>query len=89
MSILLNYLKFLPPLRITCEFLVSSQKEIPQNQLLSNNQQGQSLVEFILLFLVITIISTVFIRGLNTNLADYWVAIVNIIIDDPNIQVSL
>jgi len=53
------------------------------------NQDGQSLVEFILLLLVIVTLSFAFIRVANGNLANYWKAYVRLIVDDPSQNASI
>lgn len=54
-----------------------------------HKQDGQSLVEFILLLLVIVTLSFGFIRVANGNLADYWRAYVRLIVDDPSQNASI
>jgi len=56
----------------------------PSKKASVHNQDGQSLVEFILLLLVIVTLSFAFIRVSNGNLAEYWRAYVRLIVDDPN-----
>lgn len=50
-----------------------------------NNQKGQSLVEFILLFAIIVGISFAFMKGINSGLGVRWTAIANqLLIDTDN-----
>ena len=46
------------------------------------NQQGQTLVEFILLLLSILIVSMVFMKIVNGNIAKYWTAMANTLLID-------
>lgn len=48
------------------------------------NQNGQTFIEFVLLLLMTMVISTAMLRTINTNLADYWLAMAKKIVDDPN-----
>ncbi len=45
-------------------------------------QKGQALVEFILLLVVLSGVSFVFVAFMNRNLSRYWEYSVNLIIDD-------
>ena len=54
---------------------------LPQRN--KNNMSGQTLVEFLLLLMVITGISMVFMRVTNQGLARLWIGFVKIIIDNP------
>lgn len=49
---------------------------------LLKRQQGQSIVEFVLLLLVVTSISYAFVGIVNRNIAIYWEYSVNLIIND-------
>lgn len=55
-------------------------KLIPLNKIL--NARGQALLEFILLLVVLSGISFVFVGFMNRNLVRYWEYSVNLIIDD-------
>jgi hypothetical protein len=46
------------------------------------NQRGQSIVEFVLLLAVISLISYTFVAVMNKNLARYWQYSANLIVDD-------
>lgn len=46
------------------------------------NQQGQTLVEFVLLLLSILIVSMVFMKIVNGNIAKYWTAMANTLLID-------
>ncbi len=65
-------------------------KSLPQDSTKTpQNQDGQSLVEFILLLLVIVTLSFGFIRVANGNLSEYWRAYVRLIVDDPTQNASI
>jgi hypothetical protein len=53
------------------------------------HQLGQSLIEFMLLLMVISLMSVGFIKFSNKYLGEYWVYFVNTIIDDPAVKVNL
>ncbi len=46
------------------------------------NENGQSLIEFVLLLLVVATISFMFVKLVNNQIAGIWVDIVKIIVDD-------
>lgn len=46
------------------------------------NQRGQSLVEFVLLLAVISMLSYAFVAVMNRNIGKYWQHAVNLIIND-------
>jgi competence protein ComGC len=46
------------------------------------NQRGQSLVEFVLLLAVISMLSYAFVAVMNRNIGNYWQHAVNLIIND-------
>lgn len=54
------------------------------NDEILNNQQGQTLVEFVLLLASIVIISFGMMKIINNSIADRWEVMANIILDDPN-----
>ena len=69
---------------------ISPGKSLPQDHNESvHNQDGQSLVEFVLLLLVIVTLSFGFIRVANGNLGEYWKAYVRLIVDDPSQNASI
>lgn len=47
-------------------------------------EAGQTLVEFVLLLLVITMVSFGFLRTTNGNLAKFWMGFARVIVDDPS-----
>lgn len=51
---------------------------------LTKNQDGQTLVEFILLLAGITMISFSFMRLVNSNIADRWQAMAQMVLDDKS-----
>lgn len=62
-------------------------KQLPLKRFLKRlrNQRGQSIVEFVLLLVVISGISWMFVAFMNRNLARYWEYSANLIINDrPN-----
>jgi hypothetical protein len=53
------------------------------------NQRGQSLVEFVLLLAVISMLSYGFVSVMNRNIGNYWQYAVNLIINDrPGVQTA-
>ena len=53
------------------------------------NQRGQSLVEFVLLLAVISMLSYGFVAVMNRNIGNYWQYAVNLIINDrPGVQTA-
>lgn len=62
---------------------MKSRKLLPLNTFRKKlGQKGQSIVEFVLLLTVITVISMTFVGFMNRNLARYWEYSVNLIIND-------
>lgn len=62
---------------------MKSRKLLPLNSFRKKlGQKGQSIVEFVLLLTVITVISMTFVGFMNRNLARYWEYSVNLIIND-------
>jgi hypothetical protein len=61
----------------------------PEYNNLIQNENGQSIVEFVLLLVVVMTLSLVFLKFVNINLADQWKLFVTIIVDDPNIKLEL
>lgn len=51
---------------------------------ISDNQNGQSLVEFILLLTSILIISLGFLKAVNGGMGNQWKAMATILLEDPN-----
>jgi hypothetical protein len=49
---------------------------------------GQTLVEFMLLLFIIVFISTFFMKIVNSNIANYWLAFVSIVIDDGSFKLK-
>ncbi len=47
------------------------------------NKKGQSLIEYLMLMLVITGLSTLFITQVNSKLAGAWVNMIDTIADEP------
>ncbi len=56
---------------------------------LSLGEKGQSLVEFVLLLTMVMIISLAFLKLVNGKVADYWLAMGNMLTEDPSIQLEL
>lgn len=48
--------------------------KIEQSENIVNNEQGQSLVEFVLLMASILLVSMSFMKIVNGNIAKYWTA---------------
>ena len=53
------------------------------------NQEGQTLIEFVLLLASITIISFGFMRMINSNIASRWEAMANVILDDKSQKLTI
>lgn len=51
---------------------------------LAKNEDGQTLVEFILLLAGITMISFSFMRLVNSNIAERWQAMAQMVLDDKS-----
>lgn len=49
-------------------------------------QKGQTLLEFVLLMGIISTISLLFFTSINSKLADYWLRVVKLILQDPTQQ---
>lgn len=60
------------------------QVERTKKQGLTQNQKGQTLVEFMMIILLITILSFSFLRSVNTGITNYWLALGNLILDDSS-----
>lgn len=67
--------------------LISVDKELEANKL--KNQKGQSLVEFVLLLAIVMVISMGFLKVINTNVADYWQAMAQMLVEDETQQLEL
>ena len=50
----------------------------------AKRQKGQSLLEFVLLFAMVVLWGFILVREANLLLADYWKALVNVIVNDPS-----
>ncbi len=48
------------------------------------NKNGQSLIEFLLLFTVLIGISSLFYSGAMTNITGLWETLLNLVVDDKN-----
>jgi len=47
------------------------------------NKKGQSLIEYLMLMLVITSLSIVFIKAANNKLSQVWVQMIETVSDEP------
>lgn len=54
-----------------------------------NDQQGQTLVEFILLLAVISLLSFMFLKIINNNISLYWLFFVQKVVDDPSVKIRI
>ncbi len=81
MESFLNYRHLLPS--------SSQQAKLPNSSDLINNENGQTMIEFILLFVIIVMISMTFLTSINSNIADYWLGMVMIIVDDPSVVIQI
>jgi Flp pilus assembly pilin Flp len=55
---------------------------------LAKNESGQTLVEFLLLLVSIVLIAFTFMRTMNSELADVWSKMANIILEDESITLK-
>lgn len=65
--------------------IMKSRKLIPRlnfKPLQSLGEKGQSIVEFVLLLLVITLVSYSFVAVMNGNIARYWEYAANLVVND-------
>jgi len=62
--------------------------QINRDELIAN-QKGQSLVEFVLLLSVIMLISLLFLKLINTNIANYWQAMGTVLLEDPTQRIEM
>ena len=53
------------------------------------NERGQSLVEFVLLLTIVMILSLTFLKLVNGKVADYWLAMGKMLVEDPSVQLEL
>jgi Flp pilus assembly pilin Flp len=53
-----------------------------ENKVILKDQRGQTLVEFVLVLLSILIVSMVFMKIVNGNVAKYWTAMANTLLID-------
>lgn len=53
------------------------------------NQKGQSLIEFLLLFMVMMGVTIIFYQSANSNINALWESLLNLIIDDKNQRVKI
>ena len=58
------------------------------NAELAKNQSGQTLVEFLLLLVSIVLIAFTFMRTMNSQLAQEWTRMANIILEDDSITLT-
>lgn len=56
---------------------------------IAKNQRGQSLVEFVLLLTVVMLLSVGFLKLVNTNVAKYWLAMGQMLVEDDTQQLEL
>ena len=67
--------------------------ESSSNNTISNvkilDQSGQSIIEFVLLMSSIVIISFTFMRLMNTNIADKWQELAQVILEDDSQTLTL
>jgi len=56
---------------------------------IANNEQGQSLVEFVLLLSLIMILSLGFLKTVNTGIANYWLSMGQMLVEDPSQNLTL
>lgn len=62
---------------------------IKKTKNMANDEKGQSLVEFILLLSIVAIISIGFLRIVNGKVADYWLAMGEMLVEDENQSLNL
>lgn len=59
------------------------------NTNLLKNQSGQSLVEFVLLLVLIVLIATSFMRIVNTQVADIWLRMATLVLENEDQTLQL
>lgn len=45
----------------------------------TKNEEGQTLIEFVLLLVVMMILSFTMLKGINTAVADRWIALIKVV----------
>lgn len=53
------------------------------------SQEGQTIVEFILLLSVISLLSFMFLKIINNNISLYWLFFVQKVVDDPSVKIRI
>ena len=64
-------------------------KSINFDNTIINNQDGQTLIEFVLLVMMVSLISISFIKLVNFNIGKYWLALVKLVVEDPSVALQL
>ncbi len=62
--------------------------EVIKNKKNKNNNHGQTILEFVLLMAIISIVGFGLLRSVNTGLSKYWKAFVTLIVDDPSQKIE-
>jgi len=52
------------------------------------NNHGQTIMEFVLLMSIISIVGFGLLRNVNSGISKYWKAFVTIIVDDPSQKID-
>lgn len=66
-----------------------NEKEAQTIKIIEENQQGQTLIEFLLLLSSIAIISFGFLSTVNTRIADKWLQTATILVEDESQPLEL
>ncbi|MEX1099488.1 MAG: hypothetical protein WEB87_03610 [Bacteriovoracaceae bacterium] len=56
---------------------------------IAKDERGQSLVEFVLLLTIVMLISVGFLKIVNTNVAKYWLAMGQMLVEDDTQTLEL
>jgi len=77
-------------IQITYRWIIHKGKDFfTRMQFFILNQNGQSLIEFLLLFAVLIGISSLFYTGAMTNISSLWENLLNLVIDDKSQNIKL
>ncbi|MBC75745.1 MAG: hypothetical protein CME64_06995 [Halobacteriovoraceae bacterium] len=58
-------------------------------EIINKNQDGQSLVEFVLLLSIIMVLSLGFLKTVNTGIATYWLKMGQMLVEDDSQTLEL
>lgn len=66
-----------------------TKSSIQNHRKITNNEQGQSLVEFVLLLSLIMVLSLGFLKTVNTGISNYWLKMGQMLVEDPSQNLTL